>query len=251
MIFFFSGTGNSEYLAKVIAEKTDDKVVSITKATRNNEYCYKINEGENIGFVMPVYFYGIPSAVLDFIDKMKISAKGNNYVYSALNCGGTTADAGKMLQKALKKHRLTIDGYYAVKMVDNYIPMYNISDNETAKKELSEAEPLIQKIAKQIVNKEKGDFNTIKGPAFMTKVLYPLYKSSAKTKKFFVEDNCTGCGKCSKECVCNAIEIKSGKPEWTKPNCTQCLHCIHICPVRAIQFGEKTKERNRYYNPNV
>ncbi len=164
MIFFFSGTGNSEYIAKTISRKTSDNTVSITKAILNREFTYEITKGENIGFVLPVYFYGLPSAVLDFIEKVKLITGENNYVYSVLNCGGTTANAGKMLEKALKKKNIAVDALFAVKMVDNYIPMFEIADENKAKRILNEAEPLINKIAQQIADKEKAISTALKVP---------------------------------------------------------------------------------------
>lgn len=249
MIFYFSGTGNSEYVANAIGAKTGDRVVSITNAIRNDTFSFELSSGENLGFVMPVYFYGIPSAVLDFIDKLDIKSTG--YCFCVLTCGGTTAGAGKMLQKALLKKGITSDALFAVQMVDNYIPMYEISNSEQAKQKLSAAEPKIQEIAKQVSEKAHGDFDKIKGVQSMTPVLYALYKPFRKTKKFFVTESCNGCGKCERECVCRAIEIQNGKCVWVKSECTQCLHCIHTCPQRAIQFGKNTEKRNRYYNPNV
>ena len=251
MIFYFSATGNGEYIANKISKVANDNTVSITQAILNRDFTYEIAKDENIGFVIPVYFFGIPTVVLDFIEKVKLTAGGNNYVYSVLNCGGSTANAGKMLEKALKKKNIAVDALFAVRMVDNYIPMFEIADEAKANEILSKAEPFIDKIIEQIANKDKGDFNSIKGPAYMTKVLYPLYKLNAKTKKFYADNNCIACGKCAKECVCEAIEMTNGKPQWVKKECTQCLHCIHSCPVKAIQFGKKSEAKNRYYNPNV
>ena len=51
MIFYFSGTGNSKYVAKKIAQETSDVVYSITEAIQNDKYTYTTRPGERIGFV--------------------------------------------------------------------------------------------------------------------------------------------------------------------------------------------------------
>lgn len=249
MIFYFSATGNSKHLAKVICENSGEKLVDITECIRENKLDFKAEDGERLGFVMPVYFYGVPSCVLEFIEKMNLTSCGESYAFSAFTCGATTAGAGKMLEKALSKKGIRLSARFAVSMVDNYIPMYEISNKSEALAKLAKAKPEMEKIALQVKNKESGDFDCIKGPQVMTKFLYPLYKPFRSTKRFFATDACTGCGICEKGCVSRAIEIKNGKPVWVKKSCTNCLRCIHSCPQRAIQLGKATEKRNRYINP--
>ena len=75
MIFYFTGTGNSEQLAKQIAAKTGDKVVNITDAVRNKEYTYTVSEGENLGFSIPVYFSGVPHIVKEFREFLRLCSQ--------------------------------------------------------------------------------------------------------------------------------------------------------------------------------
>lgn len=251
MIFYFTGTGNSEQLAKEIAAKTGDKVVNITEAVRNEEYTYDVAKGENLGFTMPVYFSGVPHIVKEFIEKAGFTLGGDNYVFSALTCGAVTSDTGKMLSKMLLKKGIKTDAEYGVTMVDNYIYMYGISDEEGAKEKLKQAESEIEKIIDGVQKKEKGNLNSVHGPSFMTYFMYPMYTFFRKTKPFYVKDNCNSCGKCERECPEKAIEIKNGKPVWVKDKCTHCVRCIHACPQKAIEMGKVTEKRNRYMNPYV
>ena len=39
-----------------------------------------------------------------------------------------------------------------------------------------------------------------------------------------------------------------GKPMWSQ-HCTKCMACICRCPQEAIQYGKRTKNKGRYYNP--
>lgn len=47
------------------------------------------------------------------------------------------------------------------------------------------------------------------------------------------------------------IKLENGRPVWTKDECCKCSACINRCPVKAIQYGNGTKKRNRYVNPLV
>ncbi len=80
----------------------------------------------------------------------------------------------------------------------------------------------------------------------------PFLNSERKTKNFYVEDSCIGCGLCARKCPVQAIDIKDKKPVWTKEKCALCLRCLHHCPKFAIQYGNgKTKKHGQYRNPHT
>lgn len=67
MILYFSGTGNSLYVAKKLAELTGDTAVPISAI---HERCQRIQD-RIIGFVFPVYFGDLPEPVQDFIRQVR------------------------------------------------------------------------------------------------------------------------------------------------------------------------------------
>lgn len=82
-LFYFSGTGNSLELARDIARNLDDtELVSITTVTAET---IDIN-ADVVGFMFPVYAWGVPRIMVDFIKRLKF--KGNEYVFAAVTCGG-------------------------------------------------------------------------------------------------------------------------------------------------------------------
>lgn len=56
-----------------------------------------------------------------------------------------------------------------------------------------------------------------------------------------INDKCTGCGKCIKECPTNCI--LSGKI-YTIDNayCIECSKCLLVCPVNAVVFLQNEKK---------
>ena len=63
MIFYFSGTGNSRWVANELAHKLEDKLVSISEVFASGQYEYSLAEGESVGFVFPTYSCG-PAPVM-------------------------------------------------------------------------------------------------------------------------------------------------------------------------------------------
>ena len=51
MIFYFSGTGNSEYVANLIGERTGEEVINIADCVKRTKYHFILKKGERVGFV--------------------------------------------------------------------------------------------------------------------------------------------------------------------------------------------------------
>ena len=75
MIFYFSGTGNSKWAAKSLAGLLHDKTADILDSISNGEIIEKFSAGIQeegfLGFVFPVYAWGVPEVVADFAKKLK------------------------------------------------------------------------------------------------------------------------------------------------------------------------------------
>ena len=65
MIFYFSGTGNSKWVAEQLAAKTDDTAINLTKLTNVPSI-----DHETIGIVFPIYAWGAPEPVIEFLSKL-------------------------------------------------------------------------------------------------------------------------------------------------------------------------------------
>jgi len=242
MIFYFTGTGNSKYIAEKIAAGTHDRIADIADCVRNAHYSFELNDGEPIGFVVPVYFFGIPMIVAEFLQKLEASS---SYTYAVLNCGETTGNAEGMLRRIFP-----VQAMFGVMAVNNYNPMYQMANTAQAKWQLQSTAQEIDKIISHINNRSTGSFNKIQGPlpTLATLALYPMYKHGRKTRKFSVNDNCTGCGLCERICPRRAIALQDGKPAWIIPQCELCLGCLNRCPAQAINYGQSAS-KGRYVNP--
>lgn len=244
MIFYYSATNNSKNVAQELCGRNEN-LISIIECVQKKNYIFEIKVDENIGFVIPTYFYGIPKMVEEFLKKIEIEAIDEHYKYLVLTCGLNTANAAGIFEKQLGHY---LNAIYAVKMVDTYVPLHKIPKSQEIKIIMEKAQKDISKIKEQIQTKCTGDFNLYKGicPILMSQILYPFYLKGRKTKKFFTTDKCNGCGKCSKECIRGVISIVDKKPVWKEEQCELCLKCLHQCPKEAIEYGNNTKNKGRY-----
>ena len=252
MIFYFSGTGNSEWAAKQIAEALGDTVVSIGDCTRNGRFSFAPTDGEQVGFVFPAYFYGVPTIVLDFIQRLDLQGCGDNYTFALCASGGDPANAHTMFRRALSRKGLHLDAAFELTMPDNYILMFDLlTPPDKAARLLEAAEGSIAAIISAVAEQRQVPPKSGIGRWLKTTLAYPLYKYGRKTDRFYALADCNGCGLCARVCPCSMIEMQGRDPAWKSGRCTQCLACLHRCPKRAVQYGKKTLTRGRYVNPNA
>lgn len=245
MIFCFTGTGNSLFAAKRLQEG-DEKIISIAEAIKKEEYEYEIEEGENVGIVFPVYFYTVPTIVEEFLEKVEI--KNAEYIYAVITCGGGISQAGVVLKKQMEKRGYILRNVKPLLMPDNAMLYYQIPTAKEGEERLKKAERKLEEIKGEIKRREQ---KKIGRSAVVSKIAGKAYRLAGKTKKFYADEKCVGCGKCEKICPEGVIKIKEGKPVWIKKECTKCSACINRCPKLAIQYGKRTAKRNRYVNPEI
>ncbi len=243
MILYFTGTGNSLYVAKKLSNE-NEKLISIADLMKQNNFIVELEEGEKLGLVFPVYFYTVPAIVREFLEKAEINNPG--YVYSVITCGGGTGQASAVLKKILAGKGIKLSYFKELLMPDNGMLFYQIPGTDKAGERLSGADEVIKSIQEDIKEEKES---SIGNSTVISDLMGLGYKMCSGTKKYYAEDTCTGCGLCERNCPERVIKLENKRPVWTKENCCKCSSCINRCPVKAIQYGKSTKKRNRYVNP--
>lgn len=243
MIFYFSGTGNSLFAAKRLLTE-GEALINVADAVREKKYSYKVADGEAVGFVFPVYFYTVPDMIREFVSNLRLESA--SYVYAVITCGGGISQAGAVLKKLLAAQKIELNFVTALLMPDNSMLFYQIPPVEQAGERLRAAEQKLIQIKAKIDSRAK---EKIGNTTILSDIVGAGYTLCSKTAKFYADENCIGCGLCAKNCPADVIVMKDGKPQWTKPTCQKCSACINRCPKQSIQYGNVTKKRNRYVNP--
>lgn len=246
IIYYFSGTGNSLFMAKRLAERLDAKLVPIPSAAKSN----KLESAAAIGVVFPVYCWGMPSIVVDFAKKLAM----DSYYFGIATYGGMVGNSLLQLDDVLRSNGQSLSAGFGIHLPGNYYPMYGARPIEKQKKLFDAAEAKIQRIIKILQQKRSGKLE--KSNLFVNSIMGKfLYKKMMKNMKFAdknykVDKTCSGCGICAKICPVGNISLKGKKPVWSH-NCQQCMACLQWCPKKAIQFGKVSPERTRYHNPSI
>lgn len=250
MIFYFSGTGNSRYVARRMGYRTLESLRFIPSENPS----LSTFRGKTLGLVFPVYSWGVPPLVLDFIRHLNMRfveqvRRSRVKIWAVMTCGDDTGKAPEMLEKALAARGLTLSGIWSVQMPNNYVllPGFDTDPENIVEEKLEKAPARVDEIASWInegvwlQDCEEGKMASLK-----TRVVYPLFKKwGMDVRKWKVSDKCIGCGRCEKSCPMKNIWMKEGRPAWNV-NCVSCLACYHVCPVKAINYGGATKNKGQY-----
>lgn len=250
MIFYFSGTGNSRQVAEELG-------TILFEETKSIEECGKPSdpEGESVGFVFPVYSWGVPPNVERFIktlpeaffERIKISQLP---VWVVMTCGDEVAMAPEMMTDILRERGVEAQSIWSVQMPNNYVllPGFDVDSKELEKKKLHDSHGRIAEIAKGIKEQRKT-IDVVRGswPRLKTGLVYPLFKRwGIQPKKWKYTSTCVGCGICARSCPQQNVAMVDRHPVWG-PNCCSCLACYHSCPRHAVEYGKMTAKKGQYF----
>lgn len=252
MIFYFTGTGNSGYVASEIAKESNDTIISISKLiNEKKELEFTLKAGEVIGIIYPIYAYAPPKMVKKFIKNVKFKNYRNNYIFSVATCGDDAGNAMGVIKKEFNNKGMTLNSGFSIIMPNNYIILGDVDSKEVERRKLENAKDEIKKINTVIKSRKQNVFKLKKGftSRFLTSAMNPIFEIFFNNvSKFYSTDDCVSCGNCEKVCNSDIITLVKGKPQWSG-ECSQCLACIHQCPRKAIQYGKSTVKKGRYTNP--
>lgn len=79
MILYFSGTGNSKYIAKKIQFALGDEIVDLNAKIKSNDHS-QIEVKDRLVFVTPTYGWRMPRIVSDFVEKTPFSGEKKSVV---------------------------------------------------------------------------------------------------------------------------------------------------------------------------
>lgn len=243
MVIYFSGTGNSRYVAECIAKVTLDETVSVAERIKTHDESTLVSEKPFV-VVGPVYAGRFPRIMDAYLRQIKM--QGSDKIYFVATCAATPWKTVRYAKRLCEEKKLNMLGFNSVIMPQGYIAGGGTQPKESNDKILKAAQPKIDEIAEKVrlgqhLEDEKA------GLGIMSSVINPvMYSTMIKSKAFFVTDKCTSCGKCVQRCPLSNVSLVDGKPVWGN-DCTHCMACIAGCPTEAVEYGKKTHGKVRYY----
>jgi len=249
-IYYFSGTGNSLWSAKKIAQIINETHPSDTCELYNigveAQKSEIIIEADAVVFVFPSYAYGLPLIVSRFV---KNTAFKTPYMAAFVTYGSSPRGTLGALRRILKKKGIGALYFGRIPAVENYLAIFGPPKAQTLERRVLMQEKATEDAARSIIERRENRVNI-----FCPFSVFVSWLFSLGVKIFYqyyrLGDNCSGCGTCAKICPVAAIVVKDGHPVFTS-KCEHCQGCVNQCPLRAIQFGRVKFGTSGYRHPNI
>ena len=238
-IYFFTGTGNSLYVAKKVAERLGQcELVAIRK-----DMDMQLPFGyDRIGFVFPNYAGGPPAMVAAFIREMKLPGEDAPYYFVAATYGGNAGGLIPLTAAMFDERGLQLGLGTQIMCYPNWMARFStlvhLYARRTNRNLAKAAERIVMKPAEHIPTVHEKD--TARYQGFVSS----LHNNDLK---YEVNKDCVACGICRDVCPARNISLDKGIPTFHH-QCEGCLSCIQHCPRAAIHYKNKKLSHRRYYN---
>lgn len=248
MIFYFSATGNSRFVAKVLADHCQDELVCLNDYLKNNSKGEFSSEKPYV-LVAPVYAWKIPARVQDFLAKASFS--GNRKWYVVVTMGGSSGAAASACQTLLEQRGMEFLGFQDIRMPDNFLIADRMLEKSQAIEKIRASLPLIRQTAERI---SKGEHLPSKEESAKDRLLSGMVNWGfnhfmSKICSFTVSEQCVRCGRCVQDCPTGNIQLTDTGISFGD-QCMFCLGCINQCPTHAIDCKGKGAQNGHYTCPS-
>ncbi len=232
-IYYFSATGNTEYLLKGIAKKLRENQYEVGVYSIESSPEYKKNDLIIIGY--PVFAWREPYNITRLISNLP-DIRGIP-VIAFYTYGGIKGNSVWRVKKLIEKRGGIFKGAVGVRCEDSHPVLrrkWTMMFVKKGKPDEKDIEIAYKKLIKIIKSKKKE--KVVWNPVWffldiISKIYQPPYIDKW-FKKWVIKEKCIKCGLCEKYCPEKIIKL-SPYPEFYK-GCIGCYRCINICPTSAL-----------------
>lgn len=252
VVYYFSGTGNSLFVAKTLGAMVPDPV-HIHPIARNRSGSRILISENRVIVVFPVYFQTIPDIVAGFF-RDAVFAMPSPDIYAIATCNGGPGHSMFTMKRILENRGRTLRAGFCITMPGNSLILRDyMNSEEEQNRRLRECHSRIEEIWKYIDERQTGAMEGDDGfkPHLHGMITGLFAKKIYRTpSKFQATGACMRCGICAYVCPEVNITVSKEKVTWGK-RCDQCLACFHWCPQEAVEIGRTTVGKRRYHHPEI
>lgn len=245
LTLYFSGTGNSKYIAELFSNKITSECHSIEEAL---DFSDLIESNDTLTFCYPIYGSCVPKIMRNFVTEHKEAIEKKNIIIfcTQLLFSGDGARAFTDLFENSKPDVIYAEHFNMPNNICN-IRILPVAGRKKLDRAIKKSDHKMDQIIRNINNGKvvKRGFNLFsktlgKSQSAFWPEIEKRYADSIRT-----DGDCNGCGLCVKLCPTKNLTLVNGKIIQNN-KCIICYRCINACPQKSITVGYLKKPRKQY-----
>lgn len=241
---YFSGTGNSAYIAKGFAGRMGADCYSIEE---KSDFASLLSGHDTVVFCYPIYGSCVPRVMRDFvaINKEKLGEKKLGIFCTQMIFSGDGAKAFARLLPGCEGNVIYAEHFSMPNNISNFW-LFPVGERERRRKEQAvqrKLDRVCREMAEGIVRRRGwGGFSWLLGK------LQNSYWPGIEEKKrgsFQTDGDCNRCGLCVGRCPVQNLELTTNGVVQ-KNNCMLCYRCVNLCPKKAATVMLRGKPKRQY-----
>ncbi len=238
VIIYFSGTGNTHFLATLIKDRLNKEIlyetdlVSIDSETE----VVDLNPYDLIIFSYPIYAFNTPIIFDKYLKKLKLPSDKKYYILKQSGESLSLNNSSSYyIKRKLRKFKVKLSGEY------HFLLPYNIHfryEDEFVKEIYNYDQKLLDIFIYELKN--NIDRKLKSNPfIYLDSLFFKIQRLGGPVNSYFYKidySKCINCGLCLSSCPTKNI-IKENDKYKFKNKCIMCMRCSFNCPKDAINIG--------------
>lgn len=240
-VIFFSGTGNTKYIAQLLKKRFEKENIKIDLIDIQN---YNSLDKEYDFYIIgsPIHVEMSPKILTDWVKKHIKNSNKKCIVYHTLG-DDKHRESRTYIAKILKNKGLDVVINTSIQMPNNYYHVFfERESDENITNIIKKAPKEVDKIVIDFLENNKSNINYNKN-TLPQKLMYNsflIYAKGYANRKFSLDkDKCINCKVCQNECPTNNITLDDKNIKFSN-KCIGCEKCIHRCPTNAILYNKES-----------
>ncbi|WDV45183.1 EFR1 family ferrodoxin [Clostridiaceae bacterium M8S5] len=239
VIYYFSGTGNTEIVADMFKNEFSKNNYNITliriEDVLKNNLKLELEKFEMIGIGSPIIGFGAPSIIYDFIRILPKESSKKIFIFRT--AGGVAPinyNASKLMMRKLAKKGYEVFHERVFSISSNWVVKF---DDLVIKQLYEVTNKKVGIMCNELIDGKKRILKTGIGLKILAEFAMHSFPYLLRLvgKDLTINKSCSNCGVCIKNCPVNNIYLKNGKIRF-KLSCNSCMRCVYSCQTSSINF---------------
>jgi ferredoxin len=263
LFLYFSGTGNTDYVAHYLARKLAHLPIEIELRSMEWQPAEEVASFDLLAVGFPVYAADAPIFFQNYLRLLPPGEGRGAFVFCTQGAyAGSAVRLG--LERLAAQSYVPLGGGSVLMPGSDGLSMV-AKESWMARKalekdydHLKDADRLSEEMVSVLLGmldgrppEEWGEMRTSRSGATVSDRVWGfVYRATENwcRTRLHADEQCEGCGLCAQLCPVDNVEMRDGRPCFGD-QCVLCIRCLHACPQEAIQISRFTTGKFRWKGP--